>query len=173
MKMRFRLIVAGLVLVLVMSAGIGSAWAYFTTYDEASGGVQVVIDTHMDEKVDTEKHVTITNDASSSAFVWVRARAYIGGKYGIDEGYPNGDGWTNNEDGWSYYASPIAPAESTNALNIKISGIPEADKSNLDDIINVAVVYECIPASFDENGDPVPANAADADWTVTSREEAK
>ncbi len=161
MKNRYKIIIAGLVLVLVMSAGIGSAWAYFTTFDEAAGNIQISIEPPRIDEEYTEgaKHVVITNNPDSSVYVWVRARAFVGEEYKKYVGTPSGEGWSNEGD-WSYYGTPLAPGAKTGTLDITVTGIPVTPESK-GETVNVAVVYECIPAAFDEEGNPIAATAAD------------
>ncbi len=169
-----KLFLAALALVLVLSAGIGSASAYFTTYTSARGGATVHLGgerTFQEEFDSWTKKLTVTNKEGSYQAIFVRAKAYAPGTFFSGErSYPltcaiSGDGWTTEPDaeGWYYYTQAVAPGASTGTLNVVIQGIPK-DAAELEDgdAFNVAVVYESIPAVYDaETGDPVDPQAAD------------
>lgn len=170
MKKRKQIIMAGLILILVVSCGIGSAWAYFTTNARAEGSKMISFsdtDIHEDPPENNTKQVIITNNEDSSVDVFVRARAYVGEEYEITVQEENG--WSGSEDGWSYYASPLAPGESSETLLIGIENvldIPDEEKEG--GFVNVAVVYECIDASYDENGNVLTPTADD--WNTQLKE---
>ena len=64
---------------LILSLGIGSAMAYFTTYATANGGVQINLGfttTKPDEEVsDWTKHIQITNTGDHECYIRVKALA--------------------------------------------------------------------------------------------------
>ena len=68
---------------LVLSAVMGSAWAYFTTYARAKGGYPIVLghEEHDDEKFSNwEKTLSITVSKDSRP-VYLRARAFCSDEY--------------------------------------------------------------------------------------------
>lgn len=164
MKKR-HIILSCIIAALVMSASIGGAMSYFTTYAEARGGGSITLgdETNIDEKVVSGgKEVKITSTEGSKP-VYVRVRAFAD-----TEKYPityDGSGWTEStSDGWCYYDLPLAGGATTDVLKVNIGNIPKADAAKKGDHFNVVVVYETIPAvEFNDDGTPVPA--AQADWT--------
>ena len=69
MKKRISYAAAALALAAVMTAGIGQAWAYFTTYAQAEGGYPIHLGGRTDiteEFSDWTKHVAVTTDPESS-----------------------------------------------------------------------------------------------------------
>ena len=90
MKLK-KLLLPLLAAVLVLSAAVPSAMAYFTTYTRAKGGYTIRLSrttTITEEYGDWQKSVTIQNTEGGAVFV--RARAYIGEASGIQLGYRNG-----------------------------------------------------------------------------------
>ena len=86
---------------LVLFSTAGSAWAYFTTYVEARGTLEISLEdvTTVEEEFNSwTKHVVIVNDAGSGP-VYVRARAYCGSQYELI--YTSADNkWTPGSDGY-------------------------------------------------------------------------
>ena len=162
MKKR-HIILTCIIAALVMSASIGGAVSYFTTYAEARGGGTITLgdETTIEEKiVSGGKEVKIHNKEGSKP-VYVRVRAYASEKYPLTYA---GTGWTNGDDGWSYFDAPVAGNGYTETLKVTIGDIPADDVAKLGDHFNVVVVYETIPAvEYDSNGNPVAA--INADWT--------
>ena len=75
--------IAVLAFLMVMTAGVGKAWAYFTTYASAEGGITITLgdETEIEEEFSNwEKRVTITSDADSEP-VYIRAKAFGSGSY--------------------------------------------------------------------------------------------
>ena len=158
MKGKYNLLLGILAVCLILSAGIGSATAYFTTYSTAEGGQLLDLgdSTKIEEQVSNwTKHLKISSDKESEP-VFVRARAICGSQYALV--YSGGDGWSDGGDGWWYYG-PILYAEgSTTVLDVKIENIPEDAKEG--DSFNVVVYYQSTPVLYDENGTPY------ADWSL-------
>ena len=149
------LIISVLTLVLIISASIPPAIAYFTSYARAEGEAEIVLEgkTEIEENfsfTDWSKRVTITN--TEGVDVYVRAKAYAGRTYDLSI---QGNNW--NQDGdWWYYSDPVAAGTATGELTVSISGIPEEELENAN--INVAVVYETTPAIYAADG------SSSADW---------
>ena len=174
MKKKILLGIAALLFIAVAAAGIGKAYAYFTTYVEAKGGKTIHLGdmTTMEEDyTNWQKQVTISNSADSAQAVWVRAQAFSGSEYKLLYG---GDDWCVADDGWYYFKTPVAPGEATKVLTVSITDIegnpPEVEEG---ESFNVVVVYETIPAvqdGEDENGSIqyVPYTAADWSQAVTN-----
>lgn len=141
---------------LILSAGAGSAWAYFTTYTEARGGYVLRLGSQstVTETLDSwTKHVTVTNDASSGP-VFVRAKALAGSQYEL--AYQSAGGkWTAGEDGFYYYSDILEAGGSAEVLDIKINNVPADAKDG--DSFNVVVVYESTPVIYTDG-------KASADW---------
>lgn len=153
------ILLAALAVSLTLSAGAGSAWAYFTTYANASGGYTLSLGdkTTISENEPTSwtKHVVITSQADSKP-VYVRARAFCGSDYELI--YSGSAKWSPNSDGYYYYSDILNGGESTDMLDIKIENIPEEVKNG--DSFNVVVIYETTPVRYHEDGTPY------ADWTA-------
>ena len=176
---RRSLLLAAIALVLVLTASVGSAMAYFTTYTQAEGGYPVSLGerTRIIETFSNwTKGVTIsTQDGSED--VYVRAKAFAGSDYDlVPEIVENS--WTYNESDGYYYYNDILTAEGDTdidgapSLSFHIENVPEAvteaeDFSPAD--FNVVIVYECTPVLYEEDGSTY------ADWDmilVTGTEDA-
>lgn len=62
-------------------------------------------------------------------------------------------------DGYWYYSDLVQPGETTGTLNIKIPQELLGDVTE-DTELNVIVVQECAPESYDENGALLPNGSA-------------
>ena len=146
---------------LLASAGIGKAAAYFTTYAEVKGSMPIHLGdtTTITEETDgTEKEVTITNSLNSNKAVWVRAKAITGEKYKEGLVYSETENWT--EDGeWHIYNEPLEPGE-TAQMHVSITDWPKEDVGK---DFNVVIVYETTPAVEDGEKDGELSYLA-ADW---------
>ena len=181
-------------IMLVLSAVMGSAWAYFTTYASAKGGYPIILGHEENEKEavrDWEKElsVTITKD---SAPVYVRARAFCAdyeltyrgedpaGEI-VYEGLKESDyGTWEKKDGdedWIYCTLPIPCTISRGgtketsyrapSLFVKINDVPqsEAELIQKGKEFNVIIVYETTELQYDDKGNLIPWN--EVDWTKT------
>ena len=151
---------AVLATVLTLTATVGSAWAYFTTYAEARGSYTLSLEGHTttvsENVLDWTKFVKIEN-AEGSGPVYVRARAFCGSGYSLS--YTDADGrWSPAGDGYYYYNKAVAGGESTSELQVKIQR-PE-NVSDPDDF-NVVVIYETTKVRYNADGEPY------ADWSAT------
>ena len=158
MKLK-KLLLPLLAAVLVLSAAVPSAMAYFTTYTRAKGGYTIRLSrttTITEEYGDWQKSVTIQNTEGGAVFV--RARAYIGEASGIQLGY-SGEGWSGSADGWYYYYPAVIAGASSKPLLVSISNYPKSPDEG--ENFNVIVVYESTPAKYKADGSPDP------DWTMT------
>lgn len=165
-------ILATAAVVLPLSAGIGSALAYFTANTTAAGGYEVEVGAPSTDITETfgdwTKHVSVTN--TGEVPVYVRVRAFSGSQYTLSY---DGSGWTL-KNGYYEYDTVLEVGATTSGLDIKIEGVPQdaADK----DTFNVVVIYERTPAvqynkdgsmKLDENGKPLP------DWSYSVRQESE
>ena len=130
---------------LVLTANVGSADAYFTTYVEAQGGTVVHLgdETHIQEDVNGwVKHLTVLNKEGSDP-VYVRARAFCGSQYELIYA---GNDWLAADDGFYLYKGIVEGGKTTAELTITVKG--EEKKNSFD----VTVIYESIPVQYDEDG---------------------
>ena len=147
-----------LALALVAGSGIGTAWAYFTTYAKAQGGYTLKLGdtTEIDEVVrNNEKIITIS--ITSGEPVYVRVQAYSGGDYDLTY---TGDGWVKSGD-WYYYTKPLVfggEPEEANTLPLTVSislkeELKDGEQSTIGDAnVNIAVVYETTRALYNDAG---------------------
>ena len=140
----------------VLTPGIGSASAYFTTYTGAAGGRTLQGGSNPDIEETFSgwtKTVTVSNSEGSRP-VYVRVRAFSGNAYTLQ--YRDDSGrWTAGEDGYYYYGDIVNAGEVTAPISVGIDGIPEEGGS-----FNVAVIYESTPVQYREDG------SAYADWEI-------
>lgn len=158
MKRCNRILMLLAAVMVLMTAGIGSAWAYFTTYASAKGGytIQLGDQTQIQEDFsDWTKHVSITSQEDSQA-VYVRVKAFCGSAYELT--YSDGTGtWNPGDDGYYYYSETLKGGETTPVLDVHIGNIPEGEAP---ESFNVAVVYETTPVQYEKDGTPY------ADWSM-------
>lgn len=145
----------------IMIGQVSSANAYFTTYVTAKGGYDVSWwhEENITENFhDWQKNVRISSK-EGSIDVFVRAKAFAGDTYQLE--YAGSDWSYNAADGYYYYTKPLKGGETTPDLLISIKNIPL--DVEIGDNLNVVVIYETIPAKFNEDG---TAKAPDSvDWT--------
>ena len=159
----------------VLTTGVNSALAYFTTYTTAEGGLPEITET-FDSKT---KHLVITSDADSEP-VYIRARAFCARYEVAYQSSPEGI-WTQESGVWNkvvpggeadgdwYYYKEIVPGGGSAAtldVVIDIPPVPEGNepgqtKPEDGESFNVIVIYESTPVRYDENGEPY------ADWSET------
>ena len=149
-----------LALILIAVAVVRPAMAYFTSNSRADGQVQLTLGSKTDiheSYVGLKKTVQIKNTKGDP--VWVRARAFAGSQFTLEETAESG--WSKASDGWWYYlAAPIPVGESTPALYVEVTDIPTSTEYDMESF-NVAVVYESTMAFYDEDGEPL-----EADWSA-------
>lgn len=151
-------LLAALVLAVILTAGIGKAWAYFTTYAEAAGGYTIELGDRTqirEEFADWTKRVVITAEEDSKEPVYVRAKAFCGNAYTLDYSDASGK-WTPGGDGYYYYGDALKAGESAEELLVHIGNIPKEAK--VGDSFHVAVIYESTPVRYNADGTPY------ADW---------
>lgn len=142
-------------LILVGSMTIQSAMAYFTTYVSASGSHKVNIGaqtTIQEEVSQMTKHISVQNTSAVND-CYVRVKIFSGSQITVDVSSESNLWEQRGNDGYWYYI-PIVPASgTTEILDAKIV-VPDG----FEEEFNVAVVQECTPVVYDENGN------ATADW---------
>lgn len=147
--------------VMIAGAGVGKAWAYFTTYTEAAGGYTVHLGDRTEiteEFTNWTKHVVITSEEDSEP-VYIRIRAFCGSRYTLQY---SGEGWSQGADGYYYYGNAVSGGASTASLDLKINNIPE-DPEELERF-NVVVIYESAPVRYHEDGTPFGVH--ETDWSI-------
>ena len=149
--------VAALAAGLVLTAGTGQAWAYFTTYTSASGGYAIDLghETQIVEEYSNHtKRLAVSNDSTQP--VYVRARAFSGSQCVLTYSSEDG-GWQAGNDGYYYFSQPLAGAVTTE------DGEFPAD-AQAGDECNVVVVCESLPVQYDADGNTLAPQAAD--WSA-------
>ena len=161
------LFLAVLAVVLVLSSGIGTALAYFSTFADARGGYVIHLEsrTEIEEKVTAAtKTVTITNLAETEADigqnpVFVRLRATTDSDGTLDYSKNTSAVWQQSGSYW-YYTQPIKSGEATDpafVIDVKLNReLKEGE------VLDVVVTYESVPALYKANGDPDP----DTSWAT-------
>ena len=149
-----KLLLALLAVIMVLSVSIGPALAYFSTYTVAEGKktVKVVPDTTITEKTRTESQKVLFVKNSGDAPCFVRAKAFA--PAGVTLGTAGGNGWSaQNGEGFWVYGKVLMPGETTEELEIPISGIPATanEGANEGDSLNIAVVYESTTAIWNDS----------------------
>lgn len=151
--------VALLVVVIALATGVGKTLAYFTTYAEAKGSIEITMGdkTQIEEEFDTwTKHVAIKNESEPSQPVFVRVKAFAGS--GFELIYKGDSKWTPGGDGYYYYTPVLNAGDTTTVLDVKIENIPKNPDAG--ENFNVVVIYETTPVYYDEAGNPK------ANWNV-------
>lgn len=146
--------------VLSASVFVGSAMAYFTAFDTASGGVKLdfgFTETIPNEKVeDGKKQITLTNTGAYDCYVRLKALTGDAYKDGLAYSEPDGAGkWTPGTDGYYYYSDIVAPGQTTTQLDVSFLFPAEIPAD-----FNVIIIQECTPVLCDNDGNPY------ADWNV-------
>lgn len=148
-------ILAAAALGLTATLTVGSAMAYFTTYSEAKGSVELNIgftETEINETVDGEgKHIVISNIGDYDCFVRVRAFSTL------ELGYAASGDWRDGGDGYWYYDSVLPSGGSTEELLVTFEYPKNTEQDKVEEF-NIIVIQECTPVVYDENGSPI------ADW---------
>ena len=148
-----------LALVLILTAAVQPALAYFTANSRADGSVPLTLGSTteiQEEVVDLTKSVTIQNTKGDP--VWIRAIAYAGQSFTLEVG---GDNWTGSgARTWIYYNDPVPAGSATAPLTVKVVDIPTSEEYVMTSF-NVSVQYESIPVQYDENGNVIAPSASD------------
>lgn len=152
MKRKRSFILSLLALILILCAFIQPAWAYFTTSSQAAGATKVyykrVTTITEDPPTGNIKTVTIHNDADSTVWVWIRAKARTGEQFKLTG---SGTDWSEpDKEGWYYYQVAVEPGGKTKPLSftLDLNGVEPPD------VVNVGVVYESVTAFYNPKYDP-------------------
>lgn len=140
-------------IVLVGSASIHEAMAYFTTYVTAKGGYQISVDSDssIEEEVkDMTKHIVISNTGNSECYV--RVKLFTGSNVKISYSGAK-DAWSKGDDDYWYYKDIVPVGGKTEELLAKIT-VPKDYTEDFD----VIVIQECTPVLYNSDGTPY------ADW---------
>lgn len=143
--------VAVLIVAIALFVGVGKTIAYFTTYAEAKGTVEVTLGdktTINEDMKENSKLVQINNDSDSQP-VFVRVKAFSGSTYPFT--YESDGNWSPGNDGYYYYGPVLNPGEKTTELKVTIKFPEDAD---VGDNFNVVVIYETTPVIYDAAGNP-------------------
>ncbi len=152
------LLLTVLAAVLALTAAIGAAHAYFTTYITARGGYHLLLGKEIvfsETPTSADKTVTIQSDANSGP-LYVRVKAIVAAQYADKLAY-SGDNWIL-EDGYYYYTPVLEPGQTADALYLGVRDVLSSALDEEQTEINIIVVYECAPVLFDEDGSPYDYN---------------
>ena len=150
-------LIAILAFALVAGSGIGTAWAYFTSFATAKGSYTLKFgdEAEIEEDVVEGKKEVVISVSEDSQPVFIRVKGFCGDEYSLAYDSESGN-WTEGKDGFWYYDSPVEAKGKTNKLIIHIldkegkkidaSKVPDGTK------FNVIVVYETTPAVYSEDG---------------------
>ncbi len=158
-----------LALIMVAAASVPGTLAYFTTYATAKGGVPITLGAKTrvkEEFKNWEKTIQIENTGDTDCYV--RVKIIAASQFQIAA---SGNNWVDAGDGYWYYSEVLPVGLTTeDSLKASITVAKEVKTS-----FNVVVVQECVPVSYDENGNPT--GAIQADWNkakqVVQEEETK
>ena len=153
---KLNLILSGLLLIMILSIGIGTAMAYFTDTTAAEGGRTVSVEYHATPTEEIEnnlKAITLTADPGSLP-VYVRARAYSSYEVTYTRTDDNWEQVVDNGVTWWRYRFPIQDGESTTQLIAEIEFLAGEEG----DTANVIVITEYTPVQYDEDGNALPAD---------------
>ena len=169
-KMRKHICLAVAALLLMSAVNIKGVLAYFTTFADTSGGVELDLGftktTITEEKGSGNQHkkITLTNNGNYECYV--RLKTITGASYTniIIDSEPVVDevelvNWSEKQsDGYYYYGKKLAPGESTTQLYL---GFDFTNLTQKD--FNVIVIQECTPVLYDTDGNLTFNWAASAD----------
>ena len=158
-------ILSAAIVVLILSATIGTTMAYFTAYTRVLGGQKIHLGsstTVTESFSEKTKHVVVSNDKTSASAVFIRVKGFSAQELTYNT---NQDAnWTAEVpagsvpegEGYWYYLLPVEPGASTSQIDISIAfpGTPKEDDS-----FSMIVIYESTPVKYNEDGTTY------ADWT--------
>ena len=140
-------------LILCLSISVGASLAYFSDYEEASGGATLKLGgkTELTEGDDhSQKDIVITNTGETNMIVRV---AIMGeGVNYFTEGNPSysKDDWTTKTDSngvtWYYYKKVLEPGKSTSDIKAKMAFNWKGEEPNYS--FEITVVHESAQAVF-------------------------
>ena len=153
---------------LILSAVMGSAWAYFTTYATAKGSHIIHLGHHetIDEdfsKWEKQVRLELREDSQPS---YVRARGYCA-DYNLSYSSES-NRWFDGEDGWWYFDRVMAPIIGKDGklkpdvADILHVGIDKTGTDKDGDSFNVIIVYEAAPVQYNADGSALKPK--EIDW---------
>lgn len=155
MKQNKLIVISAAALILAGGITMQSAMAYFTSYASASGShiVKMGAQTTIHEEVtETTKHISVQNTSAEND-CYVRVKVFCGSQFDVEVSSASGLWEQRGNDGYWYYIPVVPAGAATEIIDAKIV-VPEGFK----DSFNVAVIQECTPVVYDENGNTT------ADW---------
>ena len=176
------LILAVLAVVLVLSSGIGSTVAYFTTYSSARGGYVIHLGGRTEIREDISKNrktVQIFNRAETDDDIgqhpiFVRVKAFTGSDGELSYDANTSGLWLQKTDGYWYYQKALtagtdAKPEGAVTDPAFIVDVKLNRELKEGEYLDVIVVHESVPAIFKGDGSPDLTTAwATGDITVVN-----
>lgn len=149
-------------ILLLGAATVGSAYAYFTTYTEAAGGVVFSLGqtkTEIDETVENGKKIVSVKNTGDYA-CYVRVTAFAGSEYTLTYEDGGSGKWSDGKDGYWYYRELLEPGEGTEKMHVVIPQelLEKVQEEGIEQ--NVIVVQECAPEAYDASGNLLPNGPA-------------
>lgn len=153
-----RRMAAALAVALVVSLGAaaGTAWAYYTDTNRASGMIAFNYEPNppstevKEEQKGLNKVISVKNTGEVDAMV--RVKIFAPDIDGVTTEIKAGEGWTQavegNKEGWWYYTSPIAPGAFTSEIKVNVEIKNPKDVPAFD----IVVVQQCTSTSPDTPG---------------------
>ena len=160
---RKTIVLTVLAMVLVLGMSVGTAWSYFTESATVEGSVTLRVEpstTLSEENGPGTKTIRIRNTGQLTP-VWVRARVFAAKELGANA---EGANWSGQIEDWYQFGTPVEAGAQTDPLNVKFTlkrgydAVDNQDGANDGDEQNIVVVYECVPVSYDADGNALPAN---------------
>ena len=147
--------------VLIVTLSIGSALAYFTDSTDVNGKETVYAGakTQITEDFDGDGHKRVSiKNTSDKVTVFIRVKAYSTHGFSLV-----GDNWETRGE-YIYYKLPLAPGETAAVLHVDHENFPTGYKEG--ESFTIVVVHECVPARFDEDGNPLMEESWSNDWVT-------
>ena len=154
------------VLVMIVAVSVPSAMSYFSTYTETLGTKELhfIYSSEFNESVDgNKKIITIKADADSEP-IFVRVKYFA--PAGVNVSPIDDTVFWQERNGYYYYYQPIAGGEETKSLVLAINITGDHEEG---DVEHVIVIYEAIPAKYNDNGIGF-IDWKDANWNTDLRD---
>lgn len=98
------------------------------------------------------KIVSVKNTGDYGCYV--RLTAFAGSRYKLVYADGGSGKWTDGGDGYWYYSELLEPGKSTETMHVEIPAELLKDAEDTD--LNVIVVQECAPESYNDAGELLP-----------------
>lgn len=142
---------------IALTAFAGTAYAYFTSQTQASGGhsLELGFSTEIDEPIDENGEKTISMTNTGDTDIMVRIQLFYGsGVNNTINVTPGAEGtdsrWTNQDGVW-YWDGVLSTKQATGPLKVSVTADEGVDLSGFD----VVVIGQTSPVYYDESGHPV------------------